>query len=225
MFWEEDTNDLSSTESQHVVDISYKISCRCLPVDHAHALSEALKTALDWLEGEPLAGLHLVHVAGSQNGWMRPEAGYELLQLSKRTRLQLRVPKHRIEDAKRLSGQTLDVAGHQIEVSESHIRPLQTSDVLFSRYVITDFDDEIQFEQWAVDELRALDIRFRKTMAGMRHTMHISGQPVVTCSLLVADLPAEDSIKLQETGLGAGRTHGCGIFIPHKGIKAVDSSQ
>jgi len=225
MFWEEDTHNLSSTESQHVVDISYKINCRCLPVDHAHALSEALKTALDWLEGEPLAGLHLIHVAGSQNGWMRPEAGGELLQLSKRTRLQLRVPKHRIDDAKRLSGQTLGVAGHPIEVGESHVRPLQTSDVLFSRYVITGLNDETQFEQWAVDELCALNVRSKKIMMGMRHTMHISGQPVVTCSLLVADLPPGDSIKLQETGLGAGRAHGCGIFIPHKGIKAIDSNQ
>jgi hypothetical protein len=38
---------------------------------------------------------------------------------------------------------------------------------------------------------------------------------------MVAELEPEQSIRLQQTGLGEGRTFGCGIFLPHKGIKAV----
>ena len=38
---------------------------------------------------------------------------------------------------------------------------------------------------------------------------------------MLADLSTEESLKLQEHGLGEGRHMGFGIFIPHKGIDAV----
>jgi len=44
---------------------------------------------------------------------------------------------------------------------------------------------------------------------------------IFTRSLMVADLEPEQSVRLQQIGLGEGRTIGCGLFIPHKGIKAV----
>jgi hypothetical protein len=44
---------------------------------------------------------------------------------------------------------------------------------------------------------------------------------IFTRSLMVADLEPEQSVHLQQVGLGEGRTIGCGLFIPHKGIKAV----
>jgi len=38
---------------------------------------------------------------------------------------------------------------------------------------------------------------------------------------MVADLEPEQSVRLQQIGIGPGRTIGCGLFIPHKGIAAV----
>jgi hypothetical protein len=38
---------------------------------------------------------------------------------------------------------------------------------------------------------------------------------------MVADLEPEQSVLLQQAGLGDGREFGCGLFIPHKGIKPV----
>ena len=38
---------------------------------------------------------------------------------------------------------------------------------------------------------------------------------------MVAELTPEHSIRLQQAGLGEGRKMGCGLFIPHKGIKPV----
>jgi hypothetical protein len=38
---------------------------------------------------------------------------------------------------------------------------------------------------------------------------------------MVAELQAEQSVRLQQMGLGDGRTFGCGLFLPHKGIAAV----
>jgi hypothetical protein len=38
---------------------------------------------------------------------------------------------------------------------------------------------------------------------------------------MVAELKPEEAFELQRRGLGEGRKLGCGLFIPHKGIKAV----
>ena len=44
---------------------------------------------------------------------------------------------------------------------------------------------------------------------------------LLTRSLMLADLTLEESLRLQQQGLGTHRHMGCGIFIPHKGIDAV----
>jgi CRISPR/Cas system CSM-associated protein Csm4 (group 5 of RAMP superfamily) len=40
-------------------------------------------------------------------------------------------------------------------------------------------------------------------------------------SLMLADLAVEESVRLQQRGLGPGRTLGCGLFLPHKDINEV----
>src|SRR5258706_10272518 len=82
-----------------IVDAVFAISCRCLPVDHAYALSQAVAAALPWFAQEPDAGLHLVHGAASGSGWMRPEGADAVLQLSHRARLALRLSPHRVDAA------------------------------------------------------------------------------------------------------------------------------
>ena len=43
--------------------------------------------------------------------------------------------------------------------------------------------------------------------------------------MLIADLDKATSLSLQETGVGPGRHLGCGIFLPHKGIRAVGETE
>jgi hypothetical protein len=38
---------------------------------------------------------------------------------------------------------------------------------------------------------------------------------------MLADLEVEEAVALQQQGIGRHKTMGCGLFIPHKGIKAV----
>ena len=44
-----------------------------------------------------------------------------------------------------------------------------------------------------------------------------------TRSLMLAGLTLEQSLLLQQSGLGAGRKFGCGLFIPHKDIADLRS--
>ncbi len=119
MYWQETKENDHYIVPDDVVDVVYNIQCRCLPVDHVWALSRAISAALPWFADEPEAGLHPIHVAESGNGWMRPDAPDALLQLSRRTKLMLRLPKHRTEDAGKLTGQTLDVGGNTMKVEKA----------------------------------------------------------------------------------------------------------
>jgi CRISPR-associated protein Cas6 len=228
MYWNDDKDKASGfVIPDDVVDLAYKIGCPTIPLDHAHSLSSALLGALPWLSEEEYAGIHLIHGAASGNGWFRPEdAENELLHLSKRTRMRLRIPKNRLQEAQALSGQTLDIEGHPLEIGKSEVFPLSSLPTLFSRYVITREElDETQFLEEVVEQLMALNIPCRKMLGGITHTMNFADGPVFTRSLMVADLEPEQSVRLQQVGLGEGRTRGCGLFVPHKGIKAVNETE
>jgi CRISPR-associated protein Cas6 len=207
-----------------VVDLAFRFRCPSLPLDHAHALSSELLSVLPWLADEPHAGVHLIHGAASGNGWYRPEdTANELLHLSRRSRMRLRVPSHRMDDARELTGKTLDVNGHALDVGESTVFKLSSLSTLFARYVITDADsDENEFLEAAAQQLQALNIPGRKMLGGITHTLQFPDGPVHTRSLMVAELEPEQSVRLQQVGLGPGRSFGCGLFLPHKGIKPVN---
>lgn len=224
MYWSDD-NDKSPEfrVSDDVVDLAFRVDCPTLPLDHAHALSSALLQQLPWLQEEAHAGVHLIHGAASGNGWFRPQDTRDaLLHLSRRTRMRLRLPRHRLDDARQLSGKTLEIDGHPLGIGASEVFLLSSLSTLFARYVITRADvDEAEFLQQAADQLQSLGINCRKMLGGISHTLAFPDAPVVTRSLMVADLEPEQSVHLQQVGLGEGRTFGCGLFLPHKGIKAV----
>jgi len=227
MYWEED----EQTENNHilddVVDLVFAIQCKCLPVDHSHALSDSVQKVLPWLTEEPSAGVHSIHVAASGNGWMRPDDPDALLHLSRRTKLELRVPKHRIDDARQLEGQTLEVGGYSIEVKEATLRPMSEITTLFSRYLATsdNLENEEQVLEWVVEQLRLLGIKPRKMLCGTEHFINTPNGKIRTRSLMMAELGVEESIRLQEQGLGPFRIMGCGLFIPHKDIHDLRSKE
>lgn len=221
--WEEDAEEMPFVVPDHMLDVSYRIRCESLPLDHAYALGHAIQQALPWLLDEPDAGMHLIHGAESGNGWQRPEAADALLYLSRRTRFVLRLPHQYLTAAETLCGQTLSVAGHELQILSAETKRLQPAPVLFSRYVLTNPQySEEQFTQHAVQALRALGIQCRKVLPGRTHEFkHPHG--VWFCrSLMVADLSPEDAVRLLQYGIGSGRQQGFGLFIAHKDIKAVN---
>ncbi|MCK5092780.1 MAG: type I-MYXAN CRISPR-associated protein Cas6/Cmx6 [Gammaproteobacteria bacterium] len=222
MVWQEEKPFVAPDD---IVDLSFRINCKCLPIEHAHTLSRALHEALPWLGKDDRVGIHLVHVAESGNGWMRPvDAENDLLLLSRRTRMTLRLPKDRLDEARQLKGVTLDIDGYSLEVSDSSVRELSISTTLFSRYIIADEEESEQvFTASVVSELGGMGIPVRKLLCGRTHTLNFPDRKVFTRSLMIADLEPEQSVKLQQVGLREGRKYGCGLFLPHKGIDPVGS--
>ncbi|HHH39264.1 MAG TPA: type I-MYXAN CRISPR-associated protein Cas6/Cmx6 [Sedimenticola sp.] len=218
MYWQEEENEEQFQVPERVVDLAFSIRCPTLPVDHAWELAGQIGQRLPWFGDEPRSGLHIIHGADSGNGWERPQGADELLYLSRRTRLVLRLPSERIGEASsRLAGETLTIDGHRMEVGRAKPRPLARSTILYSRYTVAEPDqDEEQFVEGAVGALRELRLRFKKILCGKSFELSTPEGPVFTRSLMVGGLPYEDAVLLQEEGLGPLRTMGCGIFLPQK---------
>ncbi|MDT8281844.1 MAG: type I-MYXAN CRISPR-associated protein Cas6/Cmx6, partial [Gammaproteobacteria bacterium] len=180
---------------------------------------------LPWIKDDDEIGIHQIHGATSGNGWERPPDG-ELIQLSKRARMQLRVPVSRIDDAADLAGKTLDVGGFPIIVGKMASKPIEAFSTLFSRYIVAPPEmSEDDFLQWVVNDLDRRDISARKLLCGIGHRFEADGEQIETRSLMIADMDKSVSIALQEIGIGPHRHFGCGIFVPHKGIKAVGEAE
>jgi CRISPR-associated protein Cas6 len=225
MYWNEDKKKEEFEIPDDIVDVSFAVKCKCLPLEHMESLSESLYKVLPWLEDEKLAGIHPINGAESGNGWERSDDPNELIYLSRRQKMTLRLPKERLDDADTLVGQTINVEGHDIEVGKSAIKKLSDLPTVFCRSILVDGRmDEEEFMQWAFEELKALDIGVRKMMPGIeRVTTLATNKERVTRSLMLAELEQDESVRLQQYGLGEGRKLGCGIFLPQKDIKAVNS--
>ena len=228
MYWNQEVSPESLAVPDDIADIAFAIECRQLPVDHAYALSEALTRVLPWMAEEPHLAIHTIHVAGSQNGWQRPAHGTDNhLLLSRRTRLTIRAPKHRIEDLlNNLPGTRIEVDGCPMTVGEGKVKPLSRETTLFARYVVSlPAQDEENFLANGARALAEMGIRVRKALCGMSTLLETPGAAVHTRSLLLADLSLEDSFRLQRLGLGPNRLMGCGVFIPHKGVESVSKGR
>jgi len=223
MFWTEKEADKTYVVPDDIVDLAFKISCKCLPLEHSNALSKALIQQLPWLEDEQLAGIHLIHGAESGNGWIRPEdTANEILYLSKRTRMTLRLPQERVEQARELTGTNLDIDGYSLTVGEASVKLLSTSSTIFSRYVVSAEDEpEDQFLKHVYTDLKSMGVDVNKILCGKSHALNTEEGPLFTRSVMLAELGQEDSVKVQQLGLGPHRKLGCGLFIPHKGIAPV----
>lgn len=225
MLWDEEKKTAEYTVPDDVVDLVYKINCKQIPTTHAFELAEALYAALPWLKDEANVGIHQIHGATSCNGWERPPDG-ELIHLSKRSKMSLRVPKHRVDDAMQLTGEVLDIAGYSVEVGAAISKLMTPLPTIFARYVVVpEGMDENQFIDWVADELAQRDIHLHKLLCGISHELCLPGGAYETRSVMIADLDQETSVRLQEEGVGPFRHYGCGIFMPQKGIRAVGDAE
>ena len=224
MFWTEDQRPGEIRVPEDVADAVFAIECRQLPVDHAYALAAALSAAHPWIDEVPGLAVQPIHVAGSQNGWERPEHGTgSFLRPSRRTRLAIRAHQSGIERLlTTLPGTRIEIAGQPLTLGEGRSRPLSKETCLHARYVVASPDqDEEAFLRDSARALAEIGVRVRKALCGKTLDLHTPDGPLVTRSLMLADLQVEESFIVQRQGLGPRRLMGCGVFIPHKGIDAV----
>jgi CRISPR-associated protein Cas6 len=194
-----------------VVDVAFSLQGQTLslPRDHRRALAAALAQALPWLATEAGAGVHRLNVSAG---------GGAAALLSQRTRLTLRLPRHRVADAVQLSGQTLQVSGAALPLGAAQVRELVPHSTLYAHLVAADTADELAFLQAVQAQTQSLEVACRPICG--RHQTTEAGT-LQGFSLMLDGLNAAHALRLLETGIGTHRLWGCGLFVPHKSAAAV----
>jgi len=209
------------------VDVQFRLVGTEIPADHGYCLLSALARIVPALHGDDTIGVHAI--SGRFVGNRR-------LALTDRSRLTIRIDAQRIAELLPLAGKSLAIDGSLIRIGTPQTRPLVPASRLYSRLVvIKGFMEPEAFLDAANRQLEALAIRGEAQLvpqprvaaanAGksggsrspyVRRTIRIHQREVVGFALRVQDLTAEESIRLQEFGLGGRRRFGCGIFVPDR---------
>ena len=197
----------------HVVDLFFHVQGKEVPVDHGYALYSAISRILE--SGEENKWLH-----NADNVGLLPirghYAGQGKLVLDQHARFGLRLPVNLIPKVLRLAGKRLDVDGEALRIGVSTTSALIPAPVLYAHIVTTkNGADESRFDAEIQRQLDALGSK-GKPSRGPRRIVTIKDKKVVGYSLLVSELTAEESIRLQENGLGGRRKMGCGVFVVWK---------
>ncbi|NMM10981.1 MAG: type I-MYXAN CRISPR-associated protein Cas6/Cmx6 [Polaromonas sp.] len=200
-----------NSASGAVTDAVFPIDGKSLPRDHAQALQQALCAQLPWLETDALAGIHPIKLVPGSD---------EPALLSGRARLLLRVGARRLDALIALPGLDLSVEGHPLHLGVPHRRELQPHATLYAYRVAAESADEMTFMAAMDHELAELAIGGER-VCGKHQRMRVSGRVLDTFSLMLHALPADQSLRLQQCGLGPYRLLGCGLFVPHKSAAAV----
>jgi CRISPR-associated protein Cas6 len=214
---------VTSIAVQPKVDLSFPLRGSHIPADHGYALFSALCRYLPWLHGADDVGVHPIQGRLS---------GARQLQLEPVSRLTFRLPVDRIGAVLPVAGKRLDIEGAPLLVGVPTVLPLQSKPALRSRLVtIRGFTEPEAFIEAAARHLTELGILAAPQLAvrqaaqsiegatvrgpGMpiRRTLRIRDKTVVGFALRMTDLTAEESIRLQEAGLGGRRRFGCGLFV------------
>ena len=211
-----------------VVDLSFRVLGGSVPADHGQAVYGAMSRVVPWVHEAAQARLGIHPINGHP-------AGNRLLHLTASSRLTVRVDSEHIAMLLPLAGSELELDGHSLRVGVPTTYPLRPRATLRSRLVTFKHRmDPNSFLEMARAELTKLGIQAQpglsrrqgaralegKSGSGpdrspfIRRTVRIHDKEVVGYALVVQGLTADESLKLQEHGVGGRRRYGCGIFVP-----------
>lgn len=210
-----------------VIDVSFRVMGNSLPLDHGYTLYSTLSKLLPELHNAAWLAIH-------------PISGFPVdrraLQTTNTSRLRLRLPHDRLVDVMPLAGKQLvlaDASNHfAIRLGVPEVYTLHPSPVLASRCVVIKVSEAEKSDRSPDREMFLAAIKSQMTGHGIegeawidnrrdsrgrelsRRIMRIKGKSIVGYSVRVSGVSDEDSLKLQEVGLGGRRRMGCGIFVP-----------
>ena len=202
-----------------VIDLSFVLVGTTIPLDHGYALFSALCRVVPGLHGDATAGIHPIRGIRTAPG---------VLSLSDWSRLKIRLPSEGLSPYIALAGKEIELDGHHVRVGIPQVEGLVPAPYLASRLVT--FRNALTpsaFEEDVRRELERLEIAgtpdlvpsARPNWDGqpVRRVLRVKEKKVVGYALRVGGLTAQESLRLQEIGLGGRRRMGCGVFCAGEG--------
>jgi len=160
------------------------------------------------------------------------------LNLTQWSRLRFRTPVENIARLIALAGKRLaltpDGRGNGLQIGVPEIHPLTPDPNLFCRYVGIKLSEAKKADLPPNREMYLTAIKLQLDTMNIRgdvwiddnrdshnreysrRVIHIKQKAIVCYSAYVRNLSEEDSLRLQEVGIGGRRRMGCGLFLPIK---------
>jgi CRISPR-associated protein Cas6 len=221
------------------IELSFPLRGTPLPQDHGYQMYRAVADIVPWVAEPGQMNLAIVPIQGSAHG------GF--LHLTSVSRLAFRLNADDVDKLRPLSDQSLVVGAALLRVgrpTEFLLRPVPG---LASQFVAAErcrYSDEVL--GWLKAEFLTLDIRAVPTLRLKRgrqgansaeqsrrsfscpyerHRRQIGDNSVVGWEVQVFGLAPDESLRLQERGVGPGRRYGCGVFMAVEGQRPRKASK
>jgi CRISPR-associated protein Cas6 len=201
------------------IEVSYPVEGDLLPSDSHYLLYSALSHVVPAFHS-PERNVRFGPIGGAVGG-------KGLIRLTPRSHLRVRLPAEDIALVLPLAGKRLQIGEYTVRLKPPTVRELIPAPQLLATVVtFKHSQDPERFLQVARGMLDKLGIAAEPGIplfedgprAGepRRRVIRIKDKRIVGFSLLVAGLTAEESVRLQEEGLGGRRRIGCGFFVPFR---------
>jgi CRISPR-associated protein Cas6 len=215
-----------------IIDLSLAIKGTTIPLDYGYALFGALSRIVPQIHGDRRIGVHPIR-------GIRQEP--RRLTLVPQSRLRLRMPIEEIATYLALVGTEIDLDGSRLQVGLPRIVPipdgrrlaieairveqLRASPEISSRLVtIGQISESSPFEESLRRQLSGLGVTAEPSFLPSTDPLHRGGparrvlrikeRTIIGYPIRISGLTAEESLIIQEHGLGSRRRMGCGLFVP-----------
>ncbi len=193
-------------------DLSFALSGEKLPLDHGYYLYSAIATHIPGIHGQPWVSIHSINGIPDKRG---------SIKITEDSRLKLRLPVDKIPLVYPLAERRLNLKENRIRLYAPEVVILQPEPSLRSRIVvISNYLEPEPFLKAATAQIVRLgitgDISIASNSAGglARRVIRIKERVNVGFGVEISGLNLEDSLRLQQHGLGGKHRMGCGIFVP-----------
>lgn len=197
------------------VELSFPVHGKLLPADHNYALYAALVHLEPDIRQQSELSMLSIPGFGDKQG---------KILLTEQSHMRLRVPVSKISVVYRFAGKQLRIGKHEIQLGIPEVYTLRSAEKLRARIVtIKGYTQPESFITAAKRQLEHLNVAGEVLIPAdhegnpLRKTIKIQRFTVVGFTTEVSGLSEEDSLKLQQWGIGGKRRIGCGYFLPTKG--------
>jgi CRISPR-associated protein Cas6 len=178
-----------------------------IPVHHHYGLLAGLSRVAPEVHSSTSVGVHPIRGLFIGPG---------LLELNEASAVTIRAPAELLPKLLPLGGKKLDIGGCPIRLGVPQLFGLMPAARLRAYLVtIKGYMEIPQFEAAVRRKLDTLGVTDSLPMAiGRRRVIRIRGQTIVGFGLRLDGLSDDESIRIQQNGIGGRRHFGCGLFHP-----------
>lgn len=202
----------SSDELEPFVELKFPVTGKYLPADHNYGLYAGFVHLIPELRQQKTVSILTIPGVGDKQG---------KILLTEQSCLRIRLPISRIPLVYQLAGKRFCVGKHEIQIGIPQATSLRPAPKMKARIVtIKGYQEPESFLEAVKRQLNELEISGRVIIPldrdgnYIRKTIKIQRFTVVGFTVQISELTEENSVKLQEIGVGGKRHMGCGFFLP-----------